>query len=97
MLKISSIHLKRNNLSIWKMGPIEKHETSKMLFECQKSNTLKSQDRNAKRNRKEQARNANMFISISSVSWVRSCSATVLLSTDEQNPRPPLHLCHVTE
>lgn len=79
------------------MGPIEKHETSKMLFECQKSNTLESRDRNAKRNRKEQARNANVFISISSMSWVRSCSATVLLSIDEQSPCPPLHLCHPTE
>lgn len=53
------------------MGPIEKHETSKMLFECQKSNTLKSQDKNAKRNRKEWARNANMFISTLSANWAR--------------------------
>lgn len=34
------------------MGPVEKHETSKMLFECQKSNSLNNQDKNAKRNKR---------------------------------------------
>lgn len=53
------------------MGPIEKHKTSKMLFECQKSNTWNNQDKTAKRNRKERARNANMFIATQSTSWAR--------------------------
>lgn len=53
------------------MGPIEMHETSKMLFQCQKSNGLKSHDKNAKRNRQEEGRNADMLISTLSLSWVR--------------------------